>query len=239
MNIRQFKIFIDFDGTISQVDIGESLFREFGNKEKVNTIIDDLLNEKISSKQSWIELCDLVFSITSDELNKFIDAINVDSTFTAFTEFCRDRNYEIYVLSDGFDYYIDRVLMNNKISGLNVYSNHLEIIDGKLCPTFPYYDDSSFRSANCKKNHIMNHSSDDDYTVIIGDGNSDKDTVEYCDFIFAKDDLLKYCEMERITYFPFNDFDDVTKKLNELNEKKRLKKRHRALIKRKQAYLIE
>ncbi|MEJ2194271.1 MAG: 2-hydroxy-3-keto-5-methylthiopentenyl-1-phosphate phosphatase, partial [Ignavibacteriaceae bacterium] len=90
MNRRQFKIFIDFDGTISQVDIGESLFQEFGNKEKVNTIIDDLLNEKISSKQSWIELCDLVFSITSDELNKFIDAINVDSTFPAFTEFCKE-----------------------------------------------------------------------------------------------------------------------------------------------------
>ena len=85
----------------------------------------------------------------------------------------------------------------------------------------------------------MNHSSDDDFTVIIGDGNSDKDTVEYCDFIFAKDDLLKYCERERITFFPFKNFVDVTKKLTELNEMKRLKKRHRAVLKRRQAYLIE
>ena len=239
MNKRQFKIFIDFDGTISQVDIGEALFLKFGNEKKINKIIEDLLNERISSKQSWIEMCDLVSSITRDELNHFIDSINVDSTFPQFTEFCKDQNYEIYVLSDGFDYYIDRVLMNNEIIDLNVYSNHLEIIDGKLCPSFPHYDDSSFRSANCKKNHIINHSSDDDFTVIIGDGNSDKDTIEYCDFIFAKNDLLKYCEKERITYFPFNNFDDVKKKLSELNEKKRLKKRHRAVIKRRQAYLIE
>ena len=236
---RQFKIFIDFDGTISQVDIGEALFREFGNMQKVDKIIDDLLNERISSKQSWIELCNLVLSITKDELDNFIDTINVDPTFPVFTEFCEDKNYELYVLSDGFDYYIDRVLMNNNISGLNVYSNHLEIIDGKLFPSFPHYDESSFRSANCKKNHIMNHSSDDDFTVIIGDGNSDKDTVEYCDFIFAKDDLLKYCERERITFFPFKNFVDVTKKLTELNEMKRLKKRHRAVLKRRQAYLIE
>ena len=46
-------------------------------------------------------------------------------------------------------------------------------------------------SANCKKNHIINHSSDDDITIYIGDGNSDKDAAQYCDFIFAKNDLLK------------------------------------------------
>jgi hypothetical protein len=42
--------------------------------------------------------------------------------------------------------------------------------------------------------------------------------------------------MNRITYFPYNDFDDVAKKLNELGGKKRLKKRHQALLKRKEVY---
>ena len=239
MKKKNFKIFIDFDGTLSQQDVGEVLFQKFGEEEKVNKIIDDLLNGRISSKQSWIKLCNTVPSVTTDELNGFLDTMLIESSFHSFKEFCKEQDFEIYVLSDGFDYYIDRVLRKNKIDGVVVYSNHLEIIDGKLHPSFPHYDDSSFRSANCKWNHIINHSSDDDYTVFIGDGNSDKETVEYCDFIFAKDDLLKYCEKERVTYFPFNNFDDVTIRLNELKEKKRLKKRHRAVLKRKQAYLIE
>ncbi|MCZ6701649.1 MAG: MtnX-like HAD-IB family phosphatase [Ignavibacteria bacterium] len=239
MNRREFKIFLDFDGTISQLDVGEALFRKFGDEKMINKIIGDLLNDKISSKQSWIELCNSVLSIAKVELHNFLDTMLIESSFHSFKEYCRVQNFEIYVLSDGFDYYIERVLKNNSVDGLVVYSNHLEIIDGKLHPSFPHYDDSGFSSANCKKNHIINHSSDDDYTVFIGDGNSDKETVEYCDFIFAKDDLLKYCEKERITFFPFKNFDDVIKKLNELKEKKRLKKRNRAVLKRKQAYLIE
>ena len=239
MKRRDFKIFMDFDGTLSQQDVGEEIFNEFGDRQQVNKIIDDLLSDKISSKQSWIDLCKAVSVIKEDELNNFLDTMLIEATFPSFQEYCKEQNFEIYVLSDGFDFYIDRILKNNKINGLVVYSNHLEIIDGKLIPSFPHYDESSFSSANCKRNHILNHSSEDDFTVFIGDGNSDKEVVEYSDFIFAKDDLLKFCERERITFFPFKNFDDIINKLNELKDKKNLKKRNRAVLKRKQAYMSE
>jgi len=75
--------------------------------------------------------------------------------------------------------------------------------------------------------------------VFIGNGNSDKNAAEFCDFIFAKNELLKFCEKERITYFPFNNFTDVIQKLTKLKNRKRLKKRHQAELKRRQAYLME
>ena len=68
---------------------------------------------------------------------------------------------------------------------------------------------------------------------------SDNDAIQYVDFIFAKNDLLKYCEVNRITYFPFNNFDDVISRLDELSAKKRLKKRHQAELKRREAFMIE
>jgi len=37
-------IFIDFDGTITKEDVGESIFRNFGDKFILDKIIDDLLN---------------------------------------------------------------------------------------------------------------------------------------------------------------------------------------------------
>ncbi|UCH65318.1 MAG: MtnX-like HAD-IB family phosphatase [Ignavibacterium sp.] len=239
MKRREFKIFMDFDGTLSQKDVGEQIFNKFGDEKQVIKIIDDLLNDRISSKQSWIDLCNSVSSVTEEELNEFLETMQIETTFPSFQKYCKEHKFEIYVLSDGFDFYIDRILKNHKIDGLVVYANHLKIMEGKLIPSFPYYDESSYSSANCKSNHIINHSSEDDFTVFIGDGNSDKDVVEYCDFIFAKDHLLKYCEKERITFFPFKNFDDVTKKIDELKEKKRLKKRNRAVLKRKQAYMVE
>ena len=59
-----FKIFIDFDGTISKQDVGDAIFREFGNKEKVEEIISKLLRDEISAKECWLQLCDSVEDLT-------------------------------------------------------------------------------------------------------------------------------------------------------------------------------
>lgn len=235
-----FKVFVDFDGTISKVDVGDSIFRKFADKEKVDEVITRLLNDEISARQSWLSMCEIAGNIDKSELDKFINAIEIDQTFHELVNYCNTNGIELFVLSDGFDYYIDRILGKENINGLTVYSNKLTINEsGKLLPEFPYLDESCPSSANCKRNHIITHSSDEDYTVFIGDGNSDKFVAEYCDFIFAKDDLLKYCERERITYFPFKNFHDVVIRMEQLVSRKRLKKRHQAELKRRAVYMAE
>lgn len=237
---RTLKIFVDFDGTITLEDVGEAIFRKFGNVEKVNQIINDLLRDKISSKQCWDELCDSVIVVSKNELDEFIDLIDVDPTFISFVKFCSDNELELVVLSDGFDYYIDRLFNKAGLKGIKYYSNKLYVDEnGILKAAYPYFDSDSPTSANCKRNHIINHSSDDDYTIYIGDGNSDKDAAQYCDFIFAKDGLARFCSMERISFYPFNNFEDVKSKITLLLEKRNLRKRHQAQLKRKSAYLAE
>lgn len=236
---RTFKIFIDFDGTITTSDVGENIFLKFGEIDKVKIVIGDLLSDKISSKECWLSLCNAVPHISRNMLDDFIDEMQVDPTFKSFIEFCSENEMTHFILSDGFDYYIERILRREGLQRVKYYSNKLEIINGKLIPSFPHHDIDFPSSANCKRNHIINNSSDEEYTVFIGDGNSDKYTVHYCDFIFAKDDLLKYCEKERISYFPFKNFYDVQQIMTKLLSKKRLKKRHQAELKRREAYMQE
>jgi len=237
---RTIKIFIDFDGTITLEDVGEAIFRKFGKTEKVNCIIEDLLSDKISSRQCWDELCDSVDVINKYELDEFIDLLDVDPTFIPFVKFCNENEIELVVLSDGFDYYIDRLFNKADLVGLKYYSNKLFVDEeGILKTEYPYFDNDSPTSANCKRNHIINHSSDDDYTIYIGDGNSDKDAAQYCDFIFAKNDLLKFCSVEKISFYPFKNFTEVQNKITELMLKKNLRKRHQAQLKRKSAYMAE
>ena len=236
---KVFKVFTDFDGTITKTDVGDAVFRRFGDPIKVEKIIVDLLDAKISAKQSWIELCNSVPDINPEELEEFIETIEIDSSFSEFVDFCSRKNIEHFILSDGFDYYIQRILKRENLGYLKYYSNHLIIENHRLIPSFPYLDTNCERSANCKRNHIINHSGDDEFTIFIGDGNSDKDTIQFCDFIFAKDDLMKYCEKERITYFPFNDFKDISDRIEKLMSKKRLKKRHQSEVNRKHVYMAE
>jgi 2,3-diketo-5-methylthio-1-phosphopentane phosphatase len=237
---RTIKVFVDFDGTITSEDVGEAIFNKFGETEKVGKIIEDLLSDKISSRQCWDDLCDSVDTINKVELDEFIDKLDVDPSFNTFVKFCDENKIDMVVLSDGFDYYIDRLFNKAGLAGLKYYSNKLFVNEnGILKAEYPYFDVNSPTSANCKKNHIINHSDDDDYTVYIGDGNSDKDAAQYCDFIFAKDGLARFCSMEKISFYPFNNFTDVQSKIVELIAKQNLRKRHQAQLKRKSAYLAE
>lgn len=234
------KVFVDFDGTITLEDVGEAIFRKFGEDEKVKKIIEDLLSDKISSRKCWDDLCKSVNVINKSELDEFIDSLDIDPTFIPFVKFCNEKGIEMVVLSDGFDYYIERLFNKTGLSGLKYYSNKLFVNDkGILKTEYPYFDNNSPTSANCKKNHIINHSSDEDYTVYIGDGNSDKEAAPYCDFIFAKDGLSRFCSVEKISFYPFRDFTEVQNKLTELMLKKNLRKRHQAQLKRKSAYMAE
>ena len=240
MTDKQFKIFLDFDGTITRNDVGEEIFRKFYDEKIVSKIVGDLLTDRISSRECWESLCESALINDKKKFDNFILSQEIEPTLNRFVEYCEANSFEIFILSDGFNYYIDKILRRENLSRLKVFSNKLLLNDdGKLIPYFPYYNADCRSSANCKRNHIIENSGEDDYTVFIGDGNSDIEAIQYVDFIFAKDELLKYCEIQRITYFPFKNFDDVITRLSELTSKKRLKKRHQAELKRREAFMVE
>jgi len=237
---NKFKVFVDFDGTITKVDVGEAIFREFGNAAETDKIVADLLSGKITARKCWELLFATIERIDVEKLDEFIGRMNIDPTFHQFHKYCSDNNIGLIVLSDGFDYYINRIFDKENLNHVKIFANNLIINDkNEMIPSFPYFDIDCQTSANCKRNHVLNNSGDEEFTVYIGDGNSDKDSTQFCDFVFAKDDLLKYCEKERITFFPFKNFEDVITRLEPLRTKKRLKKRYQAELKRREIYLQE
>src|SRR5690554_5236528 len=103
MGINKFKIFVDFDGTITSEDVGEAIFRKFGNPEIVNHIISELLEDKISSRECWEFLCNSTEIPNTEVLNNFINQFEIDQSFKTFLAYCNSNNHEIFILSDGFD----------------------------------------------------------------------------------------------------------------------------------------
>ena len=235
---RRYKIFTDFDGTITTKDVGESIFLKFGEKEEVEKIVKRWIAGEINSIEQWNLLFQSLGNVNQIEFFKFPDSIEIDKTFGNFVGFCKNNSIELKILSDGFEFYIKNILGRYGFSNLQFFSNKLILSDeNRFKMEFPYTDEECTKCANCKRNHIIDFSSDNDFTVYIGDGYSDTCPAQYCDFVFAKNSLLKYCEINRITYFPFNNFDDVIQKMEMLIKKKRLKKRMQANLKRKEIYL--
>jgi 2,3-diketo-5-methylthio-1-phosphopentane phosphatase len=239
MKKTEIKIFCDFDGTIAIEDIGNLFYRQFGDPKISDDAVQKWREGKISSIECLSTECKSIKNLTLQKAYEFIDQQKIDETFIDFAKFCKEKNLDLIILSDGLDLYIDRILKRYNLD-IKFFANSIRIKDdGTAEMVFPYSDSVCLKCANCKRNHIINNSSDDDITIYIGDGHSDRCPIEYVDYIFAKDHLLKHCELNRISYFPFDNFNSVKLAIEKLISKKRIKKRNTAILKRRELYLLE
>ncbi len=233
------KIFCDFDGTIAIEDIGNLFYREFGNKTICDEFVSKWREGKITSIECLSGECSTIRNLNLEKAYDFIDKQKIDETFIEFVKFCKTKNLDLIVVSDGIDLYIKRIFDRYSID-IKFYANSIHINnDGTAEMIFPFSDSVCLKCANCKRNHIINNSADDEITIYIGDGHSDRCPIEYVDYIFAKKDLLKYCEINRISYFPFDNFSSIQLAIEKLLSKKRIKKRNTAIQKRRELYLLE
>ena len=236
------KLFIDFDGTISLEDIGDKLFRELGG-EPSELLVRDYLEGKITARECFVGECKAAGEVRLEAVWEILDKEEIDPTFGDFVRFCKSQRIEFFILSDGFDFYIDRILKRHGLKGLKFFANHLEFhpIDGtglfSLHPVFPYIDSECERCANCKRNHLLTLSSDEDLIGYIGDGYSDRCPSRYADMVFAKRDLVRYCRDENISYFEFQNFRDIENRLKKILSLKRFRKRWQAELRRREAFL--
>ena len=233
------RIYSDFDGTIAVQDIGNQIFRNFAGARAVE-IVQHYLDGTMSARECLTQECAAAGNVTAEELESFVHQFSLDSSFGAFVEFCRHRNIPLVVLSDGLDFYVEHLLKKHGCGELAFFSNHLEFVQQgevtKMVPSFPHTDAECLLCGNCKRNHLLTLSGDDDIIVYIGDGISDRCPVRYADIVFAKGSLIRYCQEQNVTYHEFRDFSDVMRRLEILLQRKRIRKRREAEMARREVF---
>ena len=240
------KIFVDFDGTITLRDVGDAMFERFGGSRCTESI-EEYRQERISAAECFRRESAACGIVNLPELDAFLDAQEIDPTFSPFVHYCTTAEHELVVLSDGMDYYIDRILRRQGLSQVRFYSNHLRLepVDSgtkvRFVPEFPFTDEVCDRCACCKRNHMLSMTGDADIIAYIGEGYSDRCPARFADLVFAKDELLRYCQGENISYFEYQSFADVQRRLQELlsvpGKKRLLKKRRQAELARRDVFL--
>ena len=231
-------IFIDFDGTISKQDIGDKLFIDFGEIEPAHSM---LINGEISIKEYW----NRVFNSLKENLDEriiteYAGGFDIDSNFIQFINYCKEADYKLAIVSDGFDSYINPILKKHNLDWMIVRCNQMKFIDGKPVPFFPGASEScKCFCASCKRNAVLSLAPPEDIIIFIGDGYSDYCAAEHADIIFAKKHLAAYCNKHRIPHYPFSTFFDIYRLIREIKIKNKFKVRHQAYLKRKKAFEVE
>jgi 2,3-diketo-5-methylthio-1-phosphopentane phosphatase len=209
------KIICDFDGTAAKNDVGNLLFRTFGDG-RCYDIVNLWKEGKISSRECLILECQTV-RVSKKQLEHFADNQQIDPHLKPLVEFCHQREIEITIVSDGLDFYIQKILKNHGLAGLvEVRANHLVFLDhDQIQPQFPYFEFGCGLCGNCKGFHVREAQKQGHRVIYIGDGLSDRCGAKEADIVFAKQqhDLLAFCQEQGIPYHEFMNLEDVLNQL--------------------------
>lgn len=210
-------IFSDFDGTLAQNDIGEAFVRNFGDWPECEKAVQRWIRGEISSCD-YYEVAALTMRVNQEQLNEFCDVQPLARGFSEFAQFCQRQNWALFVLSDGLDYYIQRVLSRHGLH-LPIFANHLAFSQpDRIEISFPYFKHSCGKCANCKGYHVRQLAKPKEKLVYIGDGYSDRCGAQEADIIFAKHDLAKWCKEKQVPYFHYENFEQILSRLQDLND---------------------
>jgi 2-hydroxy-3-keto-5-methylthiopentenyl-1-phosphate phosphatase len=239
------KIFCDFDGTIALNDVWVTAFENFvKDKDAFNKLSDDYCSLAINAQECNIRSLELVENFTLEEFNHHLNEEQVDPHFKGFVEYFREQGDEVFVVSGGLEYYIKHILDRERIN-IKIFGTELvtSVVPGtnflKPQVLFPHADENCEKCETSKRNILINNTNDlyDEVSVFVGDGISDYCVVNYADIVFAKKRLASYCWKNNITYFEFDTFSDVQKKLVKLREENKIKHRQFAKTNRKDVLL--
>jgi 2,3-diketo-5-methylthio-1-phosphopentane phosphatase len=206
-------IFCDFDGTITQLDVTDQILSQHAHPAW-REVEQEWACGSIGS-QECLERQTALVDASTEELNALIDAVPVDPGFPRFLRWLEDSGFAFYVVSDGFDYVIRRVLKRAGVNGQlhnggALFANALSVEGRRAVASFPNRSaECEHGCATCKPVIMRRLSRAHGPVVFVGDGLSDRYAVAEADLVLAKHQLLAYCRGQGIACTPFDTFDDV------------------------------
>lgn len=213
-------IFCDFDDTITRSNVTDTVLERFADP-LWHAIQEDWLAGKITAREVLEKQMPLI-AVRRQELDRLIESIEVDPYFAEFAEFCVAENHALYILSDGFDYWIDKILKralaarNGSIGKIPVFACGLSFQGNRVAISFPYVaQECAHGCATCKPALFERLKKGADKAVVIGDGLSDLLLAKNADLVLAKNGLREFCEQAGIASRSFGDFRDVLRIIRE------------------------
>ncbi|MCS7212937.1 MAG: HAD family hydrolase [Candidatus Calescibacterium sp.] len=204
-NNNLINIFCDFDGTITKNDISVAVLKNFAQWEKQTT--RTILKGNIGSKHAYSAVAPYI-KASLDQMIDFAKQIaQIEDGFINFFNFVKSKNFNFSILSDGFEFYINAILNKNNIETKFFASRLVEDENGLR---FEFPNESKFCDlcATCKLK-IIRQEGNGYFKIFIGNGISDRCVVEEADIVFAKSRLQDICYIKGVSFFPFNNFNDI------------------------------
>lgn len=200
---------VDYDGTISLVDIGDELLaRHYSDKAEIARRDAQYDAGLVGSRELMRWDMD-VLPREAEVLRAEAAQMPQDASFAMFVRAVRDRGALVEVVSDGLGFYVRSNLVALGLGDVPVATNDNTVSDGGAGLTFPYSHPACFVCGTCKRERVRLHHEAGRVVVFVGDGMSDRFAAAHADVVFAIGALVRICAAEGWPFHEWRDFADV------------------------------
>ncbi|MFZ5432540.1 MAG: MtnX-like HAD-IB family phosphatase [Calditrichota bacterium] len=205
----------DFDGTICIPDSSEFLLEKFalpGWKE----LDDAVWRGEVTEREMFTRQIELLRVTWTEARRALMEGVIIRDGFPRFVKYCREHNVPLTILSSGLRELIDELLTAAGVSGIPVHSHHTKI-EGNRWQLVPWEGRRlAEHCSHCKCSFLIEQKEAGHKVIYIGDGYTDLCPIQHADIIFATGRLIDECRAGGRTFFPFETFLEIERKLDEL-----------------------
>jgi 2,3-diketo-5-methylthio-1-phosphopentane phosphatase len=210
-------VFCDFDGTFAVQDVGATLARRHAGDRRP-ALWARLERGELSAWEYNLELLDGL-ELPEEKLEDFLRSVELSPGADVLVRWCESEGVPFRVLSDGFDYNLDRLQEIHEVR-FPYEANHLRYDDGawRIEAGFPN-PDCACGTGTCKRGRIETFRREHPGVRIVHIGNgrvSDLCAALSSDVVFAKDSLAEELAERGIPYEPFETLRDTLPTLERL-----------------------
>ena len=212
--LRAWTIFCDFDGTISDRDVTDTLLEHFGlpgwQALETRWLAGEIGSQACMAGQ--IALLDM----SRQELDDLLSHVRIDESFLRFTRLVARYGIPLHIVSDGMDYPIYWLLERQGITDIPVVANVLEQTGERRWRLRSPWASADCRSASgvCKCAVMRQRAWGP--SLLVGDGRSDFCLAHEATHVFAKGSLLAECRRDGLPHTAVNNFSEACDALEAL-----------------------
>jgi len=204
----------DFDGTATDKDVSFLLLDAFASRDW-RRLFQQYQEGKMTVGRFNAEAFAMVTAGKETLLEHMKGKIKIRTGFRELVAYCREKDFRFVIVSNGLDFYIEKILGDIGMTDLEVFSAQTRFGSDGLKVQYIGPDgiplDSDFKEA------YVDSFLEQGYRIIYaGNGDSDLLPARRCHHVFATGTLLALCKQTNLDCIPFTDFHQVVRAIENL-----------------------
>jgi 2-hydroxy-3-keto-5-methylthiopentenyl-1-phosphate phosphatase len=200
-------VVIDFDGTVTEDDLLDTIARDFGDPAVYQEVEDGLDAGTLPLRDVIVREFRPVTAPIGEVVQWVLDEATVRRGFAEFVDEAQAAGWDVHVVSSGFHELIEPVLEREGVD-VELHANRVDPRPDGWRVEWRYPDGCDHCGESCKRALLP-----EGYVVYIGDGYSDRCAALASDRVFATRGLARYLSEQGKPFEPFSDFHDLSEAL--------------------------